>query len=471
MARRTRLLALATLAMVNVITLTAGIAVAGMLPGRLAALRIPAVAAGRVSLASPVLPAGLPDSSMPTESGLRAALAGPLSSASLGPDVMAMVTDPATGQVLLSESGDQTATPASTTKLVTAVAALSALGGSATFTTKVVSSPDGIILVGGGDPTLAVHAYPAADYPRPATLASLAAATAARLKAAGRTSVRLGFDTSLYSGPGLAPSWPEAYVTTGNVTQIVSLEVDQGRLTGAGAPEDSDDPYNLSARADHPAEMAAAAFVALLKSDGIIVTGTPDERTAAAGATVLASVSSPPVSAMVEQMLAESNNVIAENLARHVAIADGQPATYSGAASAETAVLRRLGVSGGIQLVDGSGLSPDDAIAPAALVQVLDAAVSRAALRPALASLPVAGFSGTLAGGESVFAGIGGSALGAVRAKTGNLDNVATLAGLVSDKDGAVLAFAIMADKVSQLDQAAAAIDGAATNLAGCGCR
>lgn len=471
MARRTRLLALVTLAMVNVITLAAGIAVARMLPGRLAALKIPAVAPARVSVSDPVLPAGLPAGPLPTASGLRSALAGPLSAGSLGPSVLSMVADPATGRVLLSDGGSHLATPASTTKLATAVAALAALGGGARFTTRVVSGPEGVILVGGGDPTLAVSSYPSGNYPRPATLASLAAATAARLRAGGRTSVRLGYDTSLYSGPGLAPGWPAAYVTTGNVTQVTSLEVDQGRLTGSGTPEDSDDPYNLTPRAPRPAEMAAAAFAGLLRSDGIKVTGPVAGQTAPRGAQVLASISSPPVSAIAEQMLAESNNVIAESLARQVAIATGEPATFAGAAAAEIRVLRGLGITGGIQLVDGSGLSPEDAIAPAALIKVLEAAIARPRLRPALASLPVAGFSGTLAARESVFAGIGGSALGAVRAKTGNLGTVAALAGLVYDKDGKLLVFAIMADKVAQLDPAAAAIDTAAGNLAGCGCR
>ena len=54
-----------------------------------------------------------------------------------------------------------------------------------------------------------------------------------------------------------------------------------------------------------------------------------------ASAPLLASVSSPPLAAIAEQMLQESNNVIAENLARHVAIALGMPATFSGAADAD----------------------------------------------------------------------------------------------------------------------------------------
>ena len=476
MARRTRIVALLTLAMINVFTLAAGLAVARMLPARLAALRVPSVAAGPVLGAGAVLAGGAQAGPLPTASGLRSALAGPLSAPALGPQVSALVANPATGRVLLSEHGARLATPASTTKLTTALAALAVLGGGARFTTRVVAGagPGNIILVGGGDPTLAVNPFPAQDYPRPATLASLAASTARALKAQGRTAVSLGYDTSLYTGPGLAPGWPANYVSTGNVTPIVSLEVDQGRLTPASTPEDSDDPYNLRARTSDPGAMAAASFAALLGADGIRVTGSPVAQTAAARSAVIASVVSAPLSAIVEQMLQESNNVIAENLARQVALATGQPPSFSGAAQAVIGTLRRLGVTTGIHLVDGSGLSPDDAIAPETLVKVIELAVARPRLRPLLAGLPVAGFSGTLSAGESVFSGISGAALGSVRAKTGNLGTVTSLAGLVQDKNGQTLVFAFMADQIpsaGMLREAANAIDTAATALAGCGCR
>jgi len=476
MARRSRIAALLTLAMINVFTLAAGIAVARMLPARLAALRVPSVTAGPVLAGGTVLATGTQGGSLPTVSGLRSALAGPLSAAALGPQVSAVVADPLTGRVLLSEQGARLATPASTTKLTTALAALAVLGGDAKFTTRVVrgAAPGSIILVGGGDPTLAVNQFSAQDYPRPATLAILAASAARALRAEGQKTVGLGYDTSLYTGPGLAPGWPAGYVSAGDVTPIVSLEVDQGRLTTAGTPEDSDDPYNLRARAADPAAMAAASFAALLAADGIRVAGSPVAQTAPARSAVIASVVSPPLSAIVEQMLQESNNVIAENLARQVALAAGQPASFSGGASAVSRELRRLGVTTGIQLVDGSGLSPDDAIAPDTLVKVLELAVARPRLRALLAGLPVAGFSGTLSAGQSVFSAIGGAALGSVRAKTGNLGTVGALAGLVSDKSGRVLVFAFMADQVpsaGMLQGAADAIDAAATALASCGCR
>jgi serine-type D-Ala-D-Ala carboxypeptidase/endopeptidase (penicillin-binding protein 4) len=475
LVRRTRLAAVLTLAMINVFALAAGITVARMLPSRLAALRVPSVAAGPVSRAGTVL-APAADGPLPTASGLRSALAGPLSAAALGPRVSAVVADPATGRVLLSEDGTRLATPASTAKLVTSAAALAVLGPDATFTTRVVQGavPDRIVLVGGGDPTLAVNRFPAGDYPQPATLASLAAATARALKAAGRTTVSVGYDTSLYTGPDLAPGWPEAYVSTGDVTPIVSLEVDQGRLTRAGLPEDSDDPVNFRPRATDPAGMAAAAFAALLTADGIHVTGSPAGQDAPAHAAGLASVSSPPLSAIVAQMLEESNNVIAENLARQVALATGEPASFSGAAAAVTRELGRLGVGTGLHLVDGSGLSPQDAIAPATLVKVLELATAGSRVRPLLAGLPVAGFSGTLSAGQSVFSGIGGAALGSVRAKTGNLGTVTALAGLVTDRSGTPLVFAFMADQIpagGMLRTAANAIDEAAAALANCGCR
>jgi serine-type D-Ala-D-Ala carboxypeptidase/endopeptidase (penicillin-binding protein 4) len=476
MVRRSRIAALLTLAMINVFTLAAGVVVARMLPAKLAALRVATVTPGPVLAGGTVLGTGTSDGLLPTVSGLRSALAGPLSSAALGPQVSALVADPVTGRVLLSEQGTRLATPASTTKLATAVAALAVLGGDARFITRVAhgAGPDSIILVGGGDPTLAVHQFPARDYPRPATLADLAASTARALKSQGHTVISLGYDTSLYTGPDLAPGWPAAYVSTGDVTPIVSLEVDQGRLTSAGTPEDSDDPYNLRARAADPAAMAAASFAALLAADGIRVTGSPVPQIVPAHSAAIASVASPPLSAIVEQMLQESNNVIAENLARQVALATGEPASFSGAARAVITELRRLGVTTGIRLVDGSGLSPDDAIAPDTLVKVLELAVTRPRLRALLAGLPVAGFSGTLSAGESVFSTIGGAALGSVRAKTGNLATVTALAGLVSDKNGRVLVFAFMADQVpsaAMLQEAANAIDAAAAALAACGCR
>ena len=465
-----------TLAMINVCTLGAGAAVASLLPTRLALWKIPRVATRPVPPAVPVLPGAAPSAPLPTGGGLAAALSPLVSSAALGKQVAGVVADPASGRVLWASGASSLLQPASTAKLVTAVAALSVLGPAARFTTRVAAGPAGsIVLVGGGDPTLAAGRPPAGDYPQPATLRSLAAATARALHARGRSSVRLGYDASLFTGPPLAPGWPMAYISTGNVTAITALEVDQGRMTRSGAPQDADDPGNFRPRSPDPAAQAGDAFAAFLRADGIRVTGPVSGQAARPHTATLASVASPPLSAIVGWMLRESNNVIAENLARQVALHTHRPATFSGSAAAVTSVLRSLGVSTGIHLVDGSGLSPQDRIAPSTLARVVSLASGpgHPGLRPAITGLPVAGFSGTLAPGQSVFGDVGEPGLGVIQAKTGNLSSVATLAGLVNDASGRVLAFAFMTNKVpaARLPKAAAGIDALASALARCGCR
>ena len=138
-------------------------------------------------------------------------------------------------------------------------------------------------------------------------------------------------------------------------------------------------------------------------------------------------------------------------------------------------MLRRLGVTGALTLYDGSGLSPENKIAPATLVQLVRLAASHPQLRPALTGLPVEGFSGTLMQGGSVF-GLGGrTGLGVIRAKTGNLGTVAALAGTAYARNGQLLGFAVMADQISAapgaLQRAATAMVNVASALAGCGCR
>jgi len=486
--RRLRRAALLSLALLTVFTLAAGVAVAKMLPPRLAQWRLPTVASSGLAQAGPVLnpladPApgttphsGVSGEQLATAAGMTAALGQTLSSATLGNHVGALVENLSTGQVLLSRQPASGFAPASTAKLAVAVAALHVLGPAARFTTKVVAGPSAssLVLVGGGDPTLAAGAFPAADYPQPATLSSLAAATARSLKARGVRSVRLSYDTSLFSGPGMAPGWTNGYVSTGNVTPIESLEVDQGRLTPAGAPEDSDDPGNFRPRTFTPAAQAAQAFASLLQDHGIAVRGALAQAAARRGGATVAAVQSPPLAQIVQQMLTESNNVIAENLARQVAIATGRPASFGGAAAAETSVLRQLGIRGAVRLVDASGLSPQDRIAPAVLVQLirLAAQTGQPGLRPVLTGLPVAGFTGTLAPGGSVFPDVGQAGLGLVRAKTGNLETVVSLAGLAQDRDGELFAFAFMADQLPKtgLDTGAGDLTRLATSLAACGC-
>jgi D-alanyl-D-alanine carboxypeptidase/D-alanyl-D-alanine-endopeptidase (penicillin-binding protein 4) len=476
-------MAVIALALLNVLVIGAGAVLAGQLPARLARWKIPVVASRPL-----IRPAALLDGPgggrLPTRAGLSARLSRLLATPALGSHVTAVVGDPASGRMLFWRRGGSPATPASTTKLATAVAALDVLGPGARFTTRVVEDtaagpargPARIILVGGGDPTLAAGRAAGGEYPRPATLAALASATARALARHHRAVARIGYDTSLYSGPPMAPGWSPSYVTSGNVTGITALEVDQGRLLRSGKPQDADDPDNLRPRSLTPAADAAAAFAGFLARDGIRVDGPARPAAMPRRAARVAAVSSPPLAAIVEQMLTESNNVIAENLARQVALAKGAPGSFSGAAATVTKVIRRLGAGAGVHLVDGSGLSPDDRIPAATLFRLLSLAASAGhpELRAVITGMPVAGFSGTLTRGQSVFGDPAAAARGLLRAKTGNLDTVVSLAGLVDDRDGSVLAFAFMADRlpsVQDLRPAASTVDKLAAALASCGCR
>ena len=83
------------------------------------------------------------------------------------------------------------------------------------------------------------------------------------------------------------------------------------------------------------------------------------------------------------------------------------------------------------QIIDGSGLSRRDAIAPEALVAILRRMYEPSGGSPWMTALPVAGRDGTLAGRMA-----GTPAEGNVRAKTGTMSNIRTLAGYVRTRDG-----------------------------------
>ncbi len=414
---------------------------------------------------SPAPLAAAPAEGLPaTGSGVARVLAKPLRDEALGARVNAMVADAVTGETLYDSGSGTPSVPASTTKVFTAAAALRALGPDRRLETKVFANGavDGatlrgdLVLLGGGDPTLTADASPE-GYPRPARLADLAR----QVKAAGIRKVTGGVvvDASLFIGDRLAPGWKPTYVTEGSVAPVTALAVDGGRFR-----------VGQSERSQRPESTAGLKLRAALRNAGVsVAVETVREGRAPAGATPLATVSSSPVAALVERVLVRSDNDLAEALARHVAIARGEPADFGGAARAVLATIRDLGVPVPA-LYDASGLSRLNRVTPAQLVALLTLATREASLRPVVSGLPVAAFSGTLAGRYDE--GTATRAAGRVRAKTGSLDNVATLAGLVETRSGRVVVFAFAADRLPTrfVGAAARALDVAAAALAGCGC-
>jgi D-alanyl-D-alanine carboxypeptidase/D-alanyl-D-alanine-endopeptidase (penicillin-binding protein 4) len=273
--------------------------------------------------------------------------------------------------------------------------------------------------------------------------------------------VTVDYDASLYQGPALGPGWKPSYVTEGSVAPVSALMVDNGRQA-PNACEGVESPVE-----DGPGT-ATQKFAQWLKHFGI--KAAVGRSVKAAGAAEVAEVQSPPVSALVEHLLECSDNDVAEAMARQIALKRGLPASFDGGAQAVHDELQDLGVAQGISTVDGSGLSPLDRITPMGLARLVatDAAGQRPELRTVIIGMPVAGFSGTLA--DRYLGAMTRAGAGVVRAKTGTLNHVATLAGITTDKDGRLLAFAFMANDVTDIALARTALDQLASTLTSCGC-
>jgi D-alanyl-D-alanine carboxypeptidase/D-alanyl-D-alanine-endopeptidase (penicillin-binding protein 4) len=437
-----------------------GIALTGALTG--SGAKSPAVAAAAsaslpsLGPAKPVLAALSATAPTPDPAVLSSALAPLLSAPALGSGLTASVLDVRTGTVLLDRNAAAPAAPASTAKLLTSAAVLTTVGPTATIATKVVAgaTPGEVVLVGGGDPTLS-RTTPSKSYPGAATMADLAAQVRAVVPPATPIT-RILVDNSLYSGPLTAPGWapgdaPSTYAAPVTATSVDGARTSPGSLGRSGAP-------------------GTDAGRAL--ADALGVRAAVGLGQAPPGAKTLATVHSASIERLVEQALAMSDNMLAEALARQVAIARHLPASFDGSAKAVTDALTQAGMDvSGVTLVDGSGLSRQDRVPAAVLARVVRASADGTLGNAAdlLSGLPVAGYDGTLADrGDSDPK----TSPGTVRAKTGTLLGVHALAGTVVDVDGRLLAFALLGNDVPGSESAAeGALDNVATALARCGCR
>ncbi|WP_019631961.1 D-alanyl-D-alanine carboxypeptidase/D-alanyl-D-alanine endopeptidase [Actinomadura atramentaria] len=432
---------------------------ANFTPERRLAPRPPAVAEREVALTSGgVRAADTGSAPLPNAGTLTARLNAVLGTTKT--PVNAVVLDAATGRELFARNADAPATPASTTKIATTVAALASVGPAHRITTRAVQGDGGdVVLVGGGDPTLtALPAAKNAAHPPYASLADLAAQTAAALKARGVAQTRVDYDATAYQGPRTAYGWKPNYLPDGEAAPVSALTVDEGRV----------DPASR-ARVQDPPAAAAKTFARLLTRDGVRASAGRSVR-AATGAAQLGAVQSPPLSALIEHLLTESDNDVAEAVARQVAIKRGAEPSFAGAAAAVRQVLAGLGVADGVSVNDGSGLSAANRITPHALARLaaLAASPDHPELRSVITGMPVAGFSGTLRPPRYTTAQTAAGA-GTVHAKTGTLSGVSTLAGITADASGRLLAFAFMAgDGTAPVDPGV--LDLLAASVAACGC-
>jgi serine-type D-Ala-D-Ala carboxypeptidase/endopeptidase (penicillin-binding protein 4) len=368
-----------------------------------------------VALVGPAATAAGPTEQTPLQRSLARALRVPHVATARS---AALALDLATGSVVFVQNGHRSLAPASNAKLPLTYAALAKLGATYRIDTDVLGqgAQDGttwngaLVLKGHGDPTL--------------SRAGLRA-LALQVRAAGIRRVTDGIigDESAYDARRMVSGWKASFYISES-PPLSSLIVDRGRVG------------RYTTRA--PALSAATAFRAALRNAGVAVVGAV--RVGRAGEDwlePLASVSSPTLATMLRFMDKESDNFTAEMLLKQLGVAELDRGTSAAGASVVTQALADAGVPmSGVRIVDGSGLSTLDRLTVDALGSLLNLAWADPDIHPLLlASLPVAGVSGTL---EKRL--LKATTRGRVIAKTGTTDIASALSGYVGDR----FAFAVL---------------------------
>lgn len=360
----------------------------------------------------------------------------------LGRSVSARIVDAVSGDVIFNQRPTTGMLPASNMKVITAVNALTTLGPHHRFATRVVrgNAPGSIVLVGGGDPLLTSS-----------QLAVLAKRTAKKVTT-GRT-IKVYLDDYLYPAASYAPGWPSDYIphNAANVSALAML-----------------DDYSWD-----PAANAVSTFVSALSSSGVSARYA-GHQDAPATASPVSVIRFNDVAHAVEKMLQVSENNVAEDLFRQVAVARHMEPSWLGASTAAVAQLRDLGIpTGSLVLADGSGLSRSDRLTTRTLTETLRLVVNP--LHPELAGLvegpwlPTAGRTGTL--GSRYQGSISSCAAGELWAKTGTLFDTVALSGLTKGDDGRWKVFSFLVnDRPQDYDVMSTryAVDNMAATVHGC---
>lgn len=319
-----------------------------------------------------------------------------------------LAVDLASGAKVYRLHAGRSLRPASNEKLTVALTALDRLGPASRIDTTVLGEGSlvgtvwegRLVLKGYGDPSLSGY-----DLRR----------LAAQIRNAGITRVTGAIvgDESYYDTKRTAPGWKASYYKE-ECPPLSALIVNRGKVNGRTV--------------DNPARSAARAFRRALIDAGVAVPTSAQTGVAAEGAVLLGRRRSPTIERLVLLMNRPSDNFYAEMLLKQIGARVRGNGTTAAGARVVTRELDQRGVPlDGVRIVDGSGLSSYDRLTARALAALLISAWSDAAIKDAfVASLPVAGVSGTLRDRMKK-----PPAYGNVYAKTGTTDTASTLSGYV----------------------------------------
>lgn len=399
------------------------------------------------------------------------------------------VFDLETNAWLYDHEGDRAFNPASVTKVVTTSTALRLLGSGYTFKTHLLRAgalTDGVlhgdlVVKGEGDPSITVERlWRIASLLRVAGVKEIlgnivvddsyfdAERTGVgyedfdddRAYTAPLGAVSATWNTVMVAvRPGPRPGAPAEVVLdppTGYVTLVakaktgragtrrrVKVTIDDHRVvtvTGSyplGAPEK--DYYRPI---DDPPSYFGTLLSEYLAAGGVITHGKVKVGLAPASAEPLFDFESEPLGVIVRDLNKFSNNFTAEQILKAVGAARyGAPGSTAKGLAAEKEFLDSLGVPpSSYTIQNGSGLTRDNRISPKLFAKVLAADWDDFQVRgDFIASLGIAGEDGTLRHRM-----IGTAAQGALRGKTGTVDDSSCIAGYVRAANGHTLAYAIL---------------------------
>jgi len=192
---------------------------------------------------------------------------------------------------------------------------------------------------------------------------------------------------------------------------------------------------------DDPLRHAGETFRSFLKQAGVHIMGSIQFGISPQKATLLYQHQSIPLLAILKELNTYSNNFIAEQIFKTIATkAVGQSGSHKLASQLVTHFLRKEGVNiQGVSVVDGSGLSRENRFTAQAMTDLLTAISRRFDIGvDFMSALRLMGREGEFSDRFD-----NSTAQGLVRAKTGSLSGVSTLAGYVANERHQVFAFAI----------------------------
>jgi serine-type D-Ala-D-Ala carboxypeptidase/endopeptidase (penicillin-binding protein 4) len=336
------------------------------------------------------------------------------------------------GNALFQDRASNAVTPASVQKLVVAATALNVLGPTFRYHTVLAAerpaAGDGALdgdlwLIGSGDPSL--------------TRENLQAGVGTLVRSGvRRVRGNVAVDASAMKGPEQNPHWSqddadEDYAAPTNAVSIDEDTVESTQMVGGVQQHFWTAVHGVN-------RWAGAVVDRLLRDRGIAVSGRPVVAAAPLDTVVLWDHRSDALRNLETHMLFVSDNHYAEQLLRSLGEERG-PGDDAAGLKAESDFLNERGIpQPGLHLADGSGLSASNRIAAITLARLLADAQARGGPAAMYMLLPAGGREGTLRGYDFT------SALGRVRAKSGHIDGVASLAGYVNTLHHGRVAFAFL---------------------------